>query len=259
MAIHTHDSRSTLKNPHLLPKQPLLRQAFTNQTRLGQRTASIPTAIADEARPRRRFLENMMRTTRTVSSAPGAMAAAAAAAVLLLLVSASATAFLSPLPATGRSVMWRGGAAGGGTRVAAAMPRAAGPFFLFPPRSQQRLFASVDTEEKETTTTQETKAMAVVDPKAQQELERLLAEGSDLLGLVEHLQANRKSVKLTWDQVSEVAQQRKRSAIGVGGNDHAQTNHHLLPPAPSRRPSSWTRWRTARPSRRRCWRSRRRA
>jgi hypothetical protein len=65
--------------------------------------------------------------------------------------------------------------------------------------SQQRLYAAVDTEEKEK---EAAVPAVVVDEKAQAEMERLLAEGTDLLGLVDHLKANKGRVRLTWAQVS---------------------------------------------------------
>lgn len=61
----------------------------------------------------------------------------------------------------------------------------------------QRLSAGVDTEEKVDENKQ-----AIIDQKAQQEFERLLQDGTDLLGLVDHLKKHRGGVKLTWEQVS---------------------------------------------------------
>lgn len=144
-----------------------------------------------------------MPRSRTASLIPAAAAAmgmgTSIALLLLLALSGGVAAFLSPhLPSSSGP---SGRVAAGRTCVAPlGLHRIAGsPFLPQPARSQQpRLFASVDTEEKG----KEEKAVAVVvDPKAQQELERLLAEGSDLLGLFEHLKAKRGQVKLTWEQV----------------------------------------------------------
>jgi hypothetical protein len=138
--------------------------------------------------------------TPTLGSTMGGRATTTLMLLLAVLV-CKASAFLSPFPAPPAhrhalsSSVGRGAAAGagGGGRH---------PFLPTPlgrrqqRRSQQRLHAALDTEEKE----KEAKA-AIVDQKAQLEFERMLAEGKDLLGLVDHLKAHRGGVRLTWDQV----------------------------------------------------------
>lgn len=112
----------------------------------------------------------------------------------LLLLTASllgVEGFLAPLPRSG--LVGRGAGASG----AAAAPRGPHPFLAAPRSSAlRRLYASVDTKEEE-----EEKAAIVVDEQAQKEMERLLADGTDLLGLVDHLREHKDRVRLSWEQV----------------------------------------------------------
>lgn len=54
---------------------------------------------------------------------------------------------------------------------------------------------------KEPQQNEEEAKQAIVDQKAQQEFERLLASGDDLLGLVDHLRKHQGGIKPTWEQV----------------------------------------------------------
>lgn len=64
------------------------------------------------------------------------------------------------------------------------------------------LRAMLDTKEPQQNEEEEEEAkQAIVDQKAQQEFERLLASGDDLLGLVDHLRKHQGGIKPTWEQV----------------------------------------------------------
>ncbi len=112
-------------------------------------------------------------------------------------------AFLSPLPSHHHHHLVGGRAAAASAAVGqGGRQQQQHAFLASGPRrpSQQRLYAAVDTEEKKETAG--AAAAVVVDEKAQAEMERLLEEGTDLLGLVDHLKAHRGGVRLTWAQVS---------------------------------------------------------